>query len=372
MPDPINGVLMAGLPILVFVYSIGSALALRPRTGTLEWIPACDRPAPLLLGHPCPAEKMDIITVTGVCVLTVLLRLFGTMRPLSAAFSLPPADLTLLVLKQLAAPLITVALSCLLMKRMFGRSISAALAAILIGADLVPDPVTLAFSAASLYFLIRYLTVPEEAGVRQTLIPLVCGFVLLAAGCYFDPALLLMLPAAIALCVAGCVDRFIMAGKLWLASCLTAGLLSVTLVWILIWIPDGIAEGYTFPALLLEGGYYWMVLQRLGSGFTALYGWKPPGLPNDWPLLLAALPALIAAVAWVIKLRSRRSIVLLIWFGMQLLTMTLLGSHALSPGCALCLCQVWTKLEENRFLWLACAGAGILFVLLLIPYIPIL
>ncbi len=367
MPEPIFHILIIAFPALVLLYSAVCAAALRPRTGTLDWIAACDRPAPLLLGNPRPVGKKDVVPLIAVCAVTGLLRAAGSLRPFGLFLAQPPAPLAWALLELVGAPVAAAALAYLLMKRLFGQTFSAALCAALIAADFSANPVSLVFSTASLFCLVRYLTVPEEAGFPQTAIPLAGGFVCLAVGCYFDPALLLMLPAAILLCVMGCVDRFTMTGKLWLPSCLAAGLLSVTLAWIAVFIPAGLADGYTFPAMLAEGGYYWMALRRLGLGFSALYGgWRSaPSLPDGWPLLLAAVPALIAAAVWAVRRRSRHSLVVFIWPAAQFLTLALLGSNAVSLACALCLCQVWSRLEENRFLWLVWAGAGALFALLL-------
>lgn len=373
MPEQISHILIIGLPVLVLLYCAACAAALRPRTGTLAWISACDRPTPPVIGRPHPAEKKDLLPLAGICILTCLLRVVGTMWPLSVSFSLPPVQLALALLERVGGPLAAVVLSYFLMKRLFGQTFSAALCAGLIAADLSADPVSLAFSAASLFCLVRYLTGPEEPSFRQTLIPLAGGFVFLAAGCYFDPALLPMLAAAVFLCVMGCVDRFVMTGKLWLFPCLGTAFLSVALTWIAVFIPAGMWEGYEFPSMLVEGGYYLMVVLRLGSGFAALFsGGLTVAVPDDWPLLLAAFPALISAAVWMVRDHNRRSILILVWFVMQCLTLVLLGNHALSLGCAVCLCQVWSRLEENRFLWLGCVGAGALFALLLMQIFLIL
>lgn len=373
MPEQIFHILTIGLPVLVLLYCAVCIAAFRPRTGTLAWISACDRPTPPMLGLSHPAEKKDLLPLAGICVLTCLLRIAGTMRPLSVHFSQPPVQLELELLERVGAPLAAVVLSYLLMKRLFGQTFSAALCAALIAADLSADPISLAFSATSLFFLVRYLTVPEEPTFRQTLFPLTGGFVFLAAGCYFDPALLLMLIAAVFLCVIGCIDRFIMTGKLWLIPCLTAAVLSVTLTWTAIFIPAGMGEGYGFPSMLAEGGYYLMVLLRLVSGFDSLFrGGLNVALPYDWPLLLAAFPALISAAVWLVRDHNRRSILILVWTVVQSLTLALLGSHALSLGCAVCLCQVWSRLEENRFLWLVCVGAGALLALLIAQFFLLL
>ena len=342
MPELIFHILIIGLPALVLLYSAVCA--------------AADRPAPLLLGHPHPAGKKDVLPLAAVCAVTVLLRAAGSMQPFAAFFSQPPAPLAWALLELAGAPLAAAALAYLLMKRLFGQTVSAALCAALVAADFSANPVSLAFSAASLYCLVRYLTVPEDAGFPQA-----------AIGCVFDPALLLMLAAAVVLCLVGCADRVIITGKLWVPSCLAAALLSVTLTWIAVFIPAGLADGYAFPAMLAEGGYYWMALRRLGAGFFALYsgGLAVVSLPDGWPLFLAAFPALLAAAIWLVRDHSRHSLVVFIWSVMQLLTLALLGSNALSLGCAVCLCQVWSKLEENRFLWLAWVGAGALFALLL-------
>lgn len=369
MPDEASRILMIGFPALVLVYSAVCIAALRPRTGTLDWIPACDRPAPLLLGHSYPVRKKDILFLAAVCVLTCLLRAAGFPGTLAGAFSLPPGQLTLALLKYAGVPAAAAALAWLVMKRLYGQTLAVSLCAVLIAADFSADPVSTVFSAAALFFLVHYLTVPEQAGFRRTAVPLAGGFVSLAAGCYFDPALLLMLPAALFLCVMGCIDRFITAGKLWLSSCLTAAILSLVLAWIVIFIPAGMDEGYRFPSLLVEGGYYLMVLQRLGDGFSMMSSSVSAlRLPADWPLLLAALPALVSAVVWLVRDHNRPSLLVLAWTVMQCLTFVLLGSHALSLACALCLCQVWSRLEENRYLWLAYAGTGILLVCLLLPH----
>lgn len=367
MPEPFFHIFLIGFPILVLLYCAACAAALRPRTGTLAWIAACDRPVPPLLGQPYPVVRNDILPLAAVFVLSCLLRAAGFMLPFAVFFSQPPARLAVSLLEQAGAPFAAV-LSYLSMKRLFGQTYSAALCAALAAADLAVDPVYLFFSAAALFFLVRYLTVPEDANFRQTAIPLVCGFLALAAGCSLEPALLMLLPAAIFLCVLGCADRFTIAGKLWLSSCLAAALLTVTLTWIAVFLPAGLSEGYSFPSMLVEGRYYWMILQRLGAGFSALYQAGISPLRDNWPLLAAAFPALIAAVIWLVRDQNRRSMVVLIWSLLHLLALVLLGQSAISLACALCFCMVWSKLEENRFLWLACAGAGVLLALLLTLY----
>ena len=369
MPEQISHILTIGVPVLVLLYCAVCAAALRPRTGTLAWIPDCDRPAPPLLGVSYPVEKRDFLLLAGICVLTCPLRAAGTMRPLADFFSLDPGPLALALLEYVAAPLAAAALAFLLMKLLFGRSFSAALCAALIAADFQTDSVSLAFSAASLFCFVCFLTGPEEPSVRRTLVPLAGGFVFLAAGCYFDPGLTLMLAAGVILCVMGCVERFVRTGKLWALPCLAAAFLSVALTWTGVFILGGLREGYAFPSMLAESEFYLMALRRLGSGFASLFrGEMAVAPPGDWPLLLAAFPALISAAVWLARRRDQRSALLLAWTLTQVLTFVLLGSHALSLGCAVCLCQVWSKLEENRFLWLACVGAGALAALLLIPY----
>lgn len=167
MPELIFHILIIGLPALVLLYSAVCAAALRPRTGTLAWISACDRPAPLLLGHPHPAGKKDVLPLAAVCAVTVLLRAAGSMRPFAAFFSQPPAPLAWALLELAGAPLAAAALAYLLMKRLFGQTVSAALCAALVAADFSANPVSLAFSAASLYCLVRYLAkaIAGEAGV---------------------------------------------------------------------------------------------------------------------------------------------------------------------------------------------------------------
>ena len=70
MPEQISHILTIGVPVLVLLYCAVCAAALRPRTGTLAWIPDCDRPAPPLLGVSYPVEKRDFLLLAGICVLT--------------------------------------------------------------------------------------------------------------------------------------------------------------------------------------------------------------------------------------------------------------------------------------------------------------
>lgn len=373
MPEFVSRILAIGLPALVSFYTAACVWALRPRAGTLEWIPACDRPAPPLFGSPYLLELADLPLVLAVFVLTAALWIFGTMQPLAFHFSLPPVELVQSLLKDAAAPAAAAVLSFLLLKRLFGQTVSAAMCAALIAADLSAEPVTLVFSAGSLYFFVCCLTAPEASGLLGAAVPLAGGFACLAVGCYFDPALLMMFPAALFLCAMGCVDRFIQTGRMVLAYFLAGAVLVSLLVWILVYIPAGMREGWTFPSLLIRGDYYKLILRRLRDGLSALYGgWLPLNIVRlryDWMLLLAGFPALIAAGVELIRDGDRRCLLILAWTVMAVAAFCLLGSHALSLACALCLCRVWARLQENRFHWLACLGAGCLFLFLLTQYV---
>ncbi len=366
--------LLCAAALALAFYCAGCAAALRPRADTLDWIAVCDRPAAALCGGAFPLTRADVPAMAAVVLAAGLFWTGGRLRPLALYLSMPPVRLICALLENAAAPMSAAACVFALMKRLFGQTGSAALAALVMSVDLMADPLALVFSAAGFFFLVRFLTAPVGARFLETLPELFGCFASLAVGAYFDPALLLLLLCALLACIAGCAARVSRTGALrWIPLGPLAAILTVLTVCAGVYIPAGLARGMVFPALLWRRDYYGLILQRLAGGFLALYGgWGRVNLARlnyDWFLLLSAVPALAASLVWLVRWRDRRGALIVFWAAAQSVALALLGSHAVALSCAVCTGAVWSRLEANRRLWLAALGAVGLICVMLTQYL---
>ncbi len=363
---------LVGVTLLALLsfYCGACVAARRPAAGSLDWIARCDRPPVSLPGSGTALGARDLLVLLALCLPTGLIWLLGTLWPLSFYRSMPSVQLVVVLLKNVLAPVTAVALAYASMKRLFGRTLSAALAAAVIAVDLAVEPVTLAFAAAGLYFLVRFLTVPEPARFVELLPHLIGCVASLAVGCWFDVSLFILLTAALLAVLFSCVGRLYVSGRpLRLIACLLAAVLSAVLAWIAVFLPGGLANGMEFPGLLLQSGYYRMISTRLAETFLARIGGRSPldllRVQYDWLPLAAGAAALLAALVRLFWKRDSRCALLPLWSAAQLLAFCYLGSYALPLSCALCLCRVWAGLEERHHTWLAALGAVCLLTFLL-------
>jgi len=365
--------LRAAPPAAMALYALACFLCLRPRPGTLEWIAACDRTLPPV--HAGTLGAADVPPLLAVCLLAGLMWAFGAAP--REAFSAPVTAHTLFTLLVcVAAPVAATALSYAFCKRLFDATAPAALAAALVAADLSVEPVTLAFSAAGFYFLVRALTVGDGARFRDALLPLGGCFAFLAAGCYFDAGLSLLLAAALLAAFADGLRRALREGRVWLIPCLLTAALAAGAALAAVYLPGAERAGFRIPNALLQGAYYRQTARRVVSSSAALYGgWRPLNrlrLQYDGVFILAGTLALAAAVVASCRRRARWGALLLLWFTAHCAAFFLLGAHALSVPCAASLCALWTRLQRRGALWLAALGAGLLLAILIAQSLSVL
>ncbi len=352
--------------VLLALYALACCLYLRTRPGTLAWIAACDQPLP-----PVRAGKLgapDVLPMLAVCLLAgVVWALGATPRTAFSTSQTPQTLMTLLVC--IAAPVAASALTYALCKRMFDAAVPSALAAALVAVDLSVEPTALAFSAAGFFFLVRALTLEDEARFRDALLPLAGCFAFLGAGCYFDMGLCIPLAAALLAALTDGLRRALREGRVWLVPCLLTAALSAGAALALIYLPGALNGDFQFPTVLLQGVYYRRTARQIADSATALTGgWWPLNrlrLQYDGVLILSGLAAMIAAVVASCRRRARWGALLLFWFASQGAAFWLMGLHALSLPSAVCLCALWTRLQRRGGLWLAALGAGLLLAVMI-------
>jgi len=348
------------------LYALACCLCLRLRPGTLDWIAACDQPLPPVRAVALGAA--DALPMLAVCLLAGAMWAFGA-TPREAFFApLTPQSL-LTLLACIAAPSASAALTYALCKRLFDAAVPAAFAAALVAVDLSVEPVTLVFSAAGLFFLVRALTLETGARFRDALPSLAGCFAFLGAGCYFSAGLFLPLAAALLAALADALRRVVREGRVWFFPCLLTAVLSAGAALTLIYLPGASKAGFQIPGALLQPEYYRRTARGIVKRFAALVGgWRPLNclrLQYDGILILAGSAALLAAAVASCRRRARWGGLLLFWFAAQTAAFLLLGAHALSLPCAVCLCALWTRLQRRGALWLAALGAGLLLAVLI-------
>ena len=147
---------------------------------------------------------------------------------------------------------------------------------------------------------------------------------------------------------------------------LLAGLLSLAVVWILTYVPGGVAQGLPFPQLLVLRDFYeyalhrmgWELLNGLGSGVSPIVQFY-----FDWPLVICGTAAFVVCLVGGFRRPKAPALLAAGWMA-ALTVLWLLGGLYLVPlGCALCLSSLWADLSQRGQPWLAVvAGGSILLV----------
>ena len=288
--------------------------------------------------------------------------------PLAERGSLPVPLSPLRIVSVL--PALTAGCVYLLGKNLTGSTRAAALCALLPALDLTASAEASAACALASVFLWRFMTAGEGFGASCP--DLLLAAAALAAGCYFDPAVMIFAAGALLLVLLAGVCRFRSGARGHTAASLLVFLAALAVCTLLLHLPAAVIGGMAFPALLISPAYYEAVLARLLADVRSL-GPDPAALfwllRADWPLALSGLFASVCALAALFRRGEPQGIFLFPAFAAAAAMWALGGSCALSVFCAASLCFVWASLERRGRRGLAAMGAGCLILMLLVLYV---
>ena len=368
---------MVGLVILLAIYGAAYFHAMRPRTGTLEWIALYDRPAFSLVGRWHALTGKDALAALGCLVLGAALwgvaGWFRYRELLQEAWVSAELPVTLAV-TYLLLPGLSALGAYLLFRGLLGRPAAAVLAVAAIMLDLSAEPVTVVFVVWSGLFLCRFLTAGEECSFGEACPNLILAFALLAVGPYFSPALVWLAAADLLILLICCIGRFVHLGRGWLWGSLATALGTVVVTTLALYIPAALLAGMRFPQLLFTREYYLLIWQRLSAiGLAAFQPWlwmeTLVVFLYDWPMLLCGLGGLVAALAALFGRWDPVGLVLTIWW-LAMAAMAGVGNTFCMPlACGCCLCMVWSDLFDRERKYLAWLGAGCLLAAQLLLYV---
>lgn len=366
-----------GLVILLIVYGAAYVRALRPRTGTLEWISRYDRPTFGIAGKRYPLERSDAGPAVCAGLLAAALWGLAAWRNLGGPLAVPTATWELVVLGILnffILPAVTAVCAYLLFQGLFGVSYVALLGAIILSLNMTMSPLPAAVTVVSLLLLCRFLTAEAGETFASRSPWLILTAAVLTAGCYFEPGLAVLAAAEAVLLIAGCISRFVQLGRGSLIKSLCLAMVGVAVTTVLLYIPAALVAGMPFPKLLISKAYYLMIVHRAEALFAGQFGnWTALALPTmayyDWPLLLCGLAAFLAAAAGLFRRRDYRGLLLtLLVFGLT--AMWLLGAcYAVPVACVACFCYAWSELHRRDRAYLAEIGAAAILLILAAQYV---
>ena len=253
-----------------------------------------------------------------------------------------------------------------LLRGLFGSRLGALLGTWILTMSMAVQPSPMLVAALAALLLTRYLTAPAQSAFGEYSLYLILAFAMAAVGCYLRPGLAGVALTMFVLLCCGAADRFVHAGRGRLVRSLLAGLLSLAVVWILTYVPGGVAQGLPFPQLLVLRDFYeyalhrmgWELLNGLGSGVSPIVQFY-----FDWPLVICGTAAFVVCLVGGFRRPKAPALLAAGWMA-ALTVLWLLGGLYLVPlGCALCLSSLWADLSQRGQPWLAVvAGGSILLV----------
>lgn len=359
---------LVGLAALLLLNGVAYVRVMRPRSGTLEWISRYDRPACTLLDGWTPLTKGDIAPMISCACAAAALWGMAAWTGLRELYGSPlPADvLWEAAVTHMVFPALTALAAYRLLRGLFGSRLTALLGALILSFSMTVQPELLLTATVAALLLTRYLTAPVQSTFGEYSLFLILAFAMAAVGCYLQPVLaILVLAMSVLLCL-GAADRFVHAGRGRLIRSMLAGWLSLAVVWLLAYVPGGVAQGLPFPQLLVLRDFYLYAVHRAAQGL--LQGWSG-GLPGilqlyfDWPLVLCGAAAFVACLVGGFRRPKASALLAAFWFVVLLALWLMTGRYLLPLGCLLCLGSLWADLCRRQQPWLAMvAGGSILLV----------
>lgn len=369
---------LAGIGIICLLVTYGAAYfrALRPRSGTLEWISCYDRPGFGLSGWCFPMEKADALPLLCLCLAAAAIWGFAAWKNLAALYDgadFPAETLARAAVYYLILPAAAAAGAYVMFKGLFGVTRVAVFGVLALSLDMTVSPVPTVFAVMTVLFLLRFLTARPERRFVDRLPSLILCFALLTIGCYFEPALAVLGLAAVVLLAAGCIARFVELGAGNLAASLASAAAAAAVTTLLLYIPAALIGGMGFPQLLLSPAYYLLIAQRVAALFGGLFRWQPEFAYSaayyDWPMMLCGLCAMAASLIALFRRRDYRGLVLPVLFAALTVMWLLCGVYLLPLACAACLCGVWAELCRRGKSLLAGIGAACILLILASQYV---
>ena len=370
-------VFTVGLTVLLVFYVAAYFRALRPRTGTLEWIAFYDQPAFSLAGrwHPLTggdawAALVSLLLGAGIWATAGWTGFGAALR----SGMLPTDFLVAMAVTYVVLPGLTALGAYLLFRGLFGSRAAALLAVAAVMLDLTAEPETMVFAVWSGLFLCRFLTAGEDHSFGEACPNLILAFALLAVGPYFSPALLWLAAADLVILAACSAGRFVHLGRGWFWAGLATALATLVLTTLALYLPAALLAGMRFPQLLLSRDYYLLIWQRL----TAI-GWEAfrPGLAlealvvflYDWSMVLCGLCGLAAALGALFGRWDPLGLVLTLWC-LAVGVMAVLGNTFCLPmAFGGCFAMVWSDLLRRDRKGLAWMGGTCVIVMMLTLYL---
>ncbi len=349
--------LLAALAVFAvqLVYFDGFCRAMEPRLGTLEWIQTYDRPALSFAGRRFACGRPDYLPLVlfsaaaaGLCAFGVVLLV--RLGKVSFAEALLCPDALLTGEGGWAISLGLTLLPCyLLLRSVFGRRAVAAAGAAVLAFSLIPSSTVPSFSVPcmllAMLFFFRFLTASSGARAGTLLLPLLlsAAFFWLAVWCdhitlWFGLGFAVLFAISLALRLCRCE----MAGKT--AALLLSALAAFSVLCAsAICLPAAIlARGMVFPNLLVQSGFWRLVLVRTLSFRIWI---DPPvllGASLLQPLIFwGGLLAMLTAAAASFTRRDTTALLVWVLYLAGLLVWIFSGSGLGAAMSVFALCFVW-------------------------------
>lgn len=359
---------LVGVAALLLLNGVAYVHVMRPRSGTLEWISRYDRPSCTLLDGwtaltmgdiaPLLSVALGAAAVWGAAALVTVRSLYGS--------PVPGDVLAETAVTHMVFPALTALAVYRLLRGLFGSRLAALLGTWILTLSVAVQPAPMLVTAVAALLLGRYLTAPAQSAFGDNSLYLILAFAMAAVGCYLRPGLAgVALTMTVLLCC-GAADRFVHAGRGRLVRSLLAGWLSLAVVWILTYVPGGVAQGLPFPQLLVLRDFYeyalyrmgWELLNGLGSGLPPIVQ-----LSFDWPLVLCGAASFVVCLVGGFRRPKAPALLAAGWMAALTALWLLTGLYLVPLGGVLCLSSLWADLSRRGQPWLAVvAGGSILLV----------
>lgn len=370
-------VLLAVALGLIGWYFAAYARAMRPRSGTLEWIGMYDRPKFSLSGQRYGVERGDVLPMLALCLFSGALWGFAASRAFQDAYQggAVPGDLVLSAsVRYVLLPAVTAAGAYFLFRNMFGSTAATVFGCVILAMDLGGSSVAQSVVVLASVFLWRFMTADYDGSFGASCPDLVLTAAVLAAGCYFEPACVFFAAAALLLIVITGFCRFRSGFSGYTAGSVLVFLAALAAATALVFLPAAIIGGMDFPRLLVSETFYRLIWQRIRSNAFGLPAARETlsallALRYSWLLLFSGLLAALASLIAVFRRSRPQGLLLAAGFAATVAMWLLGGSFALPVFCTAALCFVWSELRRRGRGMLAAAGAACLILTLLVFYV---
>lgn len=366
--------------IWVFVLTLflgGYFYAMRPPTGTLQWI-ACFDPPKFAF-----AKARHPLTVADGFWLAVVAA-FGAVAnyAFSGILMLDTTDFVT-VFFQIANHLIFPALACSatfwLVKSMTDSLAAAFWAGIMVGLDVFVSTAPVAVIALVVALIYGYSNQPHQADPLQRFPLLALTGGIWAAGLYFYGGLLLLLIPIFVIFVLVNYEIFLETGHFWRSFTQHLGMfaLAAFATWVGLLTPVALVYGQSMIGTYFHLEFYQLLASQLYQSVANGFGGESFFYAifiafTHWPLLLAGLFT-VPTLCYGAKKQGKSSALLILLFGATIACLWLTTNvSALFYGVALGLTFAWNQLKGRKQLLLLICWPFTMFLGILSIYLMIL